>query len=158
MAGVKVTDLTTLATADPTDVMYIVDTSSNTSKQIEVGNMFASGTWTPTFDTFTDAIIDATLLAATYQRVGNVITCSMSLTLDVDFSAFNTGSFNFTLPFTTTTGVPCGSLSSSNITQRFNGAVRSSSTTKGRIVMSSEDTSLITSTASCHVLFQYEIN
>ena len=158
MAGVKVTDLTSLATADPTDVMYIVDTSSNTSKQIEVGNMFTSGTWTPTFDTFVDAIIDATLAAATYQRVGNVITCSMTLTLDVDFSANNTGSFNFTLPFTTTTGVPCGSLSSSNITQRFNGAVRSSSTTKGRIVMISEDTSLITSTASCHVLFQYEIN
>jgi hypothetical protein len=158
MAGVKVTDLTTLATADPTDVMYIVDTSSNTSKQIEVGNMFTSGSWTPTFDTFVDAIIDATLVAATYQRVGNVITCSMTLTLDVDFSANNTGSFNFTLPFTTTTGVPCGSLSSSNITQRFNGAVRSSSTTKGRIVMISEDTSLITSTASCHVLFQYEIN
>ena len=158
MAGVKVTDLTSLATADPTDVMYIVDTSSNTSKQIEVGNMFTSGSWTPTFDTFVDAIIDATLVAATYQRVGNVITCSMTLTLDVDFSANNTGSFNFTLPFTTTTGVPCGSLSSSNITQRFNGAVRSSSTTKGRIVMISEDTSLITSTASCHVLFQYEIN
>ena len=158
MAGVKVTDLTTLATADPTDVMYIVDTSSNTSKQIEVGNMFTSGSWTPTFDTFVDAIIDATLVAATYQRVGNVITCSMTLTLDVDFSANNTGSFNFTLPFTTTTGVPCGSLSSSNITQRFNGAVRSSSTTKGRIVMSSEDTSLITSVATCHVVFQYLID
>jgi hypothetical protein len=39
MAGVKVTDLTTLGTADPTDVMYIVDTSTNTSKQIEVGNV-----------------------------------------------------------------------------------------------------------------------
>jgi hypothetical protein len=158
MAGVKVTDLTSLATADPTDVMYIVDTSSNTSKQIEVGNMFTSGTWTPTFDTFVDAIIDATLAAATYQRVGNVITCSMTLTLDVDFSVNNSGNFNFTLPFPTTTGTPCGSLSSSNITQRFNGAVRSSSTTKGRIVMSSEDTSLITSVATCHVVFQYLID
>jgi hypothetical protein len=39
MAGVKVTDLTTLGTAASDDVMYIVDTSSNTSKQIEVGNI-----------------------------------------------------------------------------------------------------------------------
>jgi hypothetical protein len=39
MAGVKVTDLTPLATAASDDVMYIVDTSSNTSKQIEVGNV-----------------------------------------------------------------------------------------------------------------------
>jgi hypothetical protein len=158
MAGVKVTDLTVLPTADPTDVMYIVDTSSNTSKQIAVGDMFLSDSWTPTFDTFTDAIIDATLSSAIYQRVGNVITCSMSLTLDVDFSANNTGFCYFTLPFSTTTGTPSGSLSSSNITQRFNGAVRSSGTTKGRIVMTSEDTSLITSTATCHVIFQYLID
>jgi hypothetical protein len=39
MAGVKVTDLTTLGTAASDDVMYIVDTSTNTSKQIEVGNV-----------------------------------------------------------------------------------------------------------------------
>lgn len=39
MAGVKVTDLTTLGAADATDVMYIVDTSANQSKQIQVGNV-----------------------------------------------------------------------------------------------------------------------
>jgi hypothetical protein len=39
MAGVKVTDLTTLGTAASDDVMYIVDTSTNESKQIEVGNI-----------------------------------------------------------------------------------------------------------------------
>jgi hypothetical protein len=39
MAGVKVTDLTPLATAANDDIFYIVDTSSNTSKQIEVGNV-----------------------------------------------------------------------------------------------------------------------
>ncbi len=33
MAGVKVTDLTTLGAADATDVMYIVDTSANQSNQ-----------------------------------------------------------------------------------------------------------------------------
>jgi hypothetical protein len=53
MAGVKVTDLTPLATAASDDIFYIVDTSSNTSKQIEVQDIysgmpqFASGTYTP---------------------------------------------------------------------------------------------------------------
>ena len=39
MAGVKVTDLTSTSTAAANDVFYIVDTGSNTSKQIEVGNV-----------------------------------------------------------------------------------------------------------------------
>jgi hypothetical protein len=39
MAGVKVTDLTSTSTAASDDVFYIVDTSSNTSKQIEVGDV-----------------------------------------------------------------------------------------------------------------------
>jgi hypothetical protein len=39
MAGVKVTDLNTLGTAAANDVFYIVDTASNESKQIEVGNV-----------------------------------------------------------------------------------------------------------------------
>jgi hypothetical protein len=39
MAGVKVTDLTSTTTAAANDVFYIVDTGSNTSKQIEVGNV-----------------------------------------------------------------------------------------------------------------------
>ena len=39
MAGVKVTDLTSTTTAAANDVFYIVDTGSNTSKQIEVGDV-----------------------------------------------------------------------------------------------------------------------
>ena len=119
---------------------------------------FASGTWTPTFSTFTNAITDATLISATYQRVGNVVTCSITLSIEVDFSSDNNGSFNFTLPFSTTTGGACGSLSSSNITQQFNGAVRPSGTTQGRIVMGSEDALLVVPSATCHAVFQYEIN
>jgi hypothetical protein len=36
MAGIKVTDLPVLGAAAPDDVIYIVDTSTNTSKQITV--------------------------------------------------------------------------------------------------------------------------
>jgi hypothetical protein len=164
MAGVKITDLGTLTTAVDADLLYIVDVSDTTqspegtSKQIELGNILSSGTWTPTFSTFIGAVIDATLGAAFYSRVGNVVTCSISLSIDVDFSSDNIGSVQFTLPFATTTGNACGSLSSSNITKQFNGAVRPASTTQGRIVMGSEDTSLVTSTATCHAIFQYEVN
>ena len=158
MAGVKVTDLPAAASAASTDVMYIVDTGSNTSKQIEVGDMFSSGSWTPTFSTFIDAIIDATLAAAFYSRVGNIVTCSISLSIEVDFSGFNTGSFQFTLPFATTTNAASGSLSSSNTSKQFNGAVRPASTTSGRIVMGSEDTSFISLVTTCHAIFQYEVD
>ena len=65
MAGVKITDLTPLATAVSGDLLYIVDISDTTespqgtSKSIEVGNLIptipvlSSGTWTPTFSDFT---------------------------------------------------------------------------------------------------------
>ena len=163
MAGVKITDLTTITSAASDDLLYIVDVSNTTqspegtSSQIEVGNMFSSGTWTPTFSTFTGAVLDATLGAAYYSRVGNLFTCSISLSIDVDFSSDNIGSVQFTLPFATTTGGASGSLSSSNITKQFNGGVKSASTTQGRIVMGSEDTSLLT-TGTCHAIFQYEVN
>jgi hypothetical protein len=39
MAGVKVTDLPVLASAASDDVLYIVDTSTNQSRQIEVENL-----------------------------------------------------------------------------------------------------------------------
>ena len=42
MAGIKVTDLPVLAESAPDDVMYIVDTSTNTSKQIEVADISIS--------------------------------------------------------------------------------------------------------------------
>lgn len=39
MAGVKVTDLNALGSADANDVFYIVDTSANESKKIQVGDV-----------------------------------------------------------------------------------------------------------------------
>ena len=162
MAGVKITDLATLTTAVDADLLYIVDVSDTsqspegTSKQIELGNILSSGTWTPTFSTFTGAVLDATLNAAFYSRVGNIVTCSIYLSIDVDFSSDNNGNVQFTLPFATTTGGASGSLSSSNITKQFNGGVRPASSL-GRIVMQSEDTSLVF-LATCHAIFQYEVN
>ena len=102
MAGVKITDLGTLTTAVDADLLYIVDVSDlsqspqGTSKQIEVGNMFSSGTYTPTASAETNGIV-ATPNAATFIRVGSIVTCSIQLEIIVD-AGETTGSFELSLP------------------------------------------------------------
>ena len=103
MAGVKVTDLTTLGAADPTDVLYIVDTSTNTSKQIEVQNLVGglpdieSGAWnpTPTNTGGTNPVVG--ILRGNYSRVGTVVTCSLFIDLQMD-AAETVGTFTLDLP------------------------------------------------------------
>lgn len=105
MAGVKVTDLTTLATAANDDIFYIVDTSSNTSKQIEVQDIysgmpqFASGSFTPTFTDEVDCTVTA--LRGIYSRVNDVVTMSLYLSIALD-NAGGSGTFNVALPVAST--------------------------------------------------------
>jgi hypothetical protein len=102
MAGVKVTDLTTLGTADAADIMYIVDTSANQSKQIEVQNLYAgmpqfeSGSFTPTVSDETNNVV-VTPIQAFYQRLDNVVNCSYFLNVVLD-TGETTGAFNLSLP------------------------------------------------------------
>ena len=92
MAGVKVTDLSTLGAAAADDILYIVDTSTNTSKQIEVQNLVGglpdieSGDWspTPTNGGGTNPVI--TILKGNYSRVGTVVTCSLLLEVQMDIA------------------------------------------------------------------------
>ena len=101
MAGVKVTDLSTLGAATPTDILYIVDAVADQSKQIQVQNIydglpqFSSGEFTPVISGENDCT--ATCLRAIYSRVGNIVTCSyyMSITLDLTFTL---GSYNISPP------------------------------------------------------------
>jgi hypothetical protein len=103
MAGVKVTDLPPLGTAASDDVMYIVDTSTNTSKQIEVQNLVGglpdieSGDWspTPTNEGGTNPVI--TILKGNYSRVGTVVTCSLLLEVQMDI-AESVANFTLDLP------------------------------------------------------------
>jgi len=105
MAGVKVTDLTTLGAADATDVMYIVDTSANQSKQIELQNIysgmpqFESGTFTPTVsnETYNEVVIP---LATYYSRVNDVVNCTYYLEVQLDASEL-TAQFELSLPVAT---------------------------------------------------------
>jgi hypothetical protein len=103
MAGVKVTDLPALGTAASDDIMYIVDTSTNQSKKIEVQNLVGglpdieSGTWnpTPTNSGGTNPIV--TILRGNYSRVGSVVTCSLLYELEMD-GAESIGQFTLDLP------------------------------------------------------------
>lgn len=102
MAGVKVTDLTTLGVADPTDVMYIVDTSANQSKQIEVQNIFngmpqfESGSFTPTVSNETYGEV-VTPLATYYSRVNDVVNCTYFLDVALD-TGQTQAAFELSLP------------------------------------------------------------
>ena len=104
MAGVKVTDLTTLGAATATDILYIVDAVADQSKQIQVQNIydglpqFASGNFTPTISGENDCTVS--VLRALYSRVDNIVTCSYYIDFALD-PTFTTGSFNISPPVAT---------------------------------------------------------
>jgi len=102
MAGVKITDLSTITSAASNDLLYIVDVSNTTqspegtSSQIEVGNMFSSGTYTPTVSGVVNAIT-VTANYATFIKVGSIVNCSIQLEITMD-ALETTGSFELSLP------------------------------------------------------------
>ena len=96
MAGIKVTDLPVLGAAETDDVFYIVDTSTNTSKQIEVGNLFSSGTFTPTISNIQNSAT-INVIEGMYCRVGNVVTMTFGINVEMDVAESST-QFDFTLP------------------------------------------------------------
>jgi hypothetical protein len=106
MAGVKITDLGTLTTAVDADLLYIVDVSDTsqspqgTSKQIEVGNMFSSGTYTPTVSGEVNGIL-VTPNLATFIKVGSIVSVSAQIGIQLD-TAQTTGSFELSLPVAST--------------------------------------------------------
>ena len=102
MAGIKITDLTQLTTSASDDLLYIVDVSDTTespqgtSKQIELGDMFSSGTYTPTISAETNGIV-ATPNSATFIKVGSIVTCSIQMEITMD-AGETTGTFELSLP------------------------------------------------------------
>jgi hypothetical protein len=102
MAGVKITDLGTLTAPVADDLLYIVDVSDTsqspegTSKQIELGNILSSGSYTPTISGEVNGIV-VTVNSATFIRVGNIATVSAQLDITLDTGEV-TGAFEIELP------------------------------------------------------------
>jgi hypothetical protein len=103
MAGVKVTDLPALGTAAPDDILYIVDTTADQSRKIEVQNLFGGlpdiggGDFTSSATISGPNDCTVTCLRALYSRVNNIVTCTYYLSIALDLG-FTTGSFNIAPP------------------------------------------------------------
>lgn len=159
MAGIKITDLTALATAEAGDYLCIVDVSDTTqspegtTKKIEVGNIAVSGEWTPTFSGDDNACSNSSVVKAFYSRVGNIVTCTIYGTVDLDFSTFGEGTIQTTFPIASATPNPIGSVSI-GIEKQFNGYKNNTT----RLVFQSVDTSFINTDVEFFAVFQYEVN
>jgi len=89
MAGIKITDLAVLGTAASDDLLYIVDVSDTsqspqgTSKQIEVGNIVSSGTFTSTL-TFASGFLFTEANEGVWTKIGDTIHygCKIDFTLE----------------------------------------------------------------------------
>jgi hypothetical protein len=166
MAGVKITDLATLTTAVDADLLYIVDVSDTsqspegTSKQIEVGNLFSSGSYSPTISGYVNGI-NVTVNSATYIRVGNIATVSAQLEITMDTGEVD-GAFEIELPVASnfTSGKQLFGL----MQWSFQGTLAEIEflTIEGEITNNTCYVSLQTLTAAivmtyCTIQFQYEI-
>lgn len=163
MAGVKVTDLTTTTTAAVDDIFYIVDTSSNTSKQIEVQNIYSgmpqfdSGTFTPTVSNEAPNTTIINMNGGQYSRVGNVVT--MNCFFEVSFGVSDTSvQFNIDLPISsafTQTKQLMGIVTSNDFTNFQGGSLNADiANNLGIITVNGVAGSTIT---YVYAMFQYEI-
>jgi hypothetical protein len=166
MAGIKVTDLPVLGAAASDDVFYIVDTSTNTSKQIEVQDIFGgipdieSGSWnpTPTNTGGTNPIV--TIQGGNYSRVGGVVTCSLFFDLEMD-AAENNAQFELNLPIAsdfTNAKNAFGIIAYSGVGDgELGGWVIYSNTTNNKIVISVSSVTNAHPFQSLYAILQYVI-
>lgn len=110
-----------------------------------------SGTWTPTISSETGALSNVSISVAQYSKNGNIVTCTIRGTADVDFSADDTGSFAITFPIATATSNATG-VASTEQPNQCNGSIRNNA-----IAYASLDTSFIAS-IELYAIFQYEVN
>jgi hypothetical protein len=107
MAGVKITDLTSLGSATSDDLLYIVDVTDlsespqGTSKQIQVQNIASaigleSGTFNSTPSGETNGIL-VDFNRGTYMRIGGIVNCAIQIKITMD-AGQDTGSFDLSLP------------------------------------------------------------
>jgi hypothetical protein len=113
----------------------------------------ASGTWTPTFSGGVFALSNPVLNEAKYSRVGDIVTCTIRGSVDVDFTGLiNYGYFTFTFPITPISGVNAIGSANLDTANLCNGLVKQES-----IQFSSADTSFAGADLAFYAIFQYNI-
>jgi hypothetical protein len=161
MAGVKVTDLTPLATAANDDIFYIVDTSSNTSKQIEVQDIysgmpqFASGTFTPVESNVTNGATIA-IDAGTYSRVGDVVTMAFRMLVTMDTGEDST-EFNISMPVASDFSSRYQANGVINADAEYKSAVIEADTTNNLIIINISSVTAANPIQNAGVVLQYLI-
>lgn len=166
MAGVKITDLPTLTTAVNEDLLYIVDVSDTsqspqgTSKQIEVGNMFSSGSYTPIISAEVNGIV-VTPIAATFIKVGNIVSVSAQLDIVMDTGEV-TGTFEISIPVASnfTSQKQCFGLlqfSYSGVLAEIVGLTIGAEVTNNTCFVDLTAASPSANLAYCTIQFQYEV-
>ena len=164
MAGVKVTDLTSTSTAAANDVFYIVDTGSDTSKQIEVQNIYSgmpqfdSGQFTPTVSNETPGTTTINMNGGQFSRVNDIVTMNCWFSVAFGFSDSSV-TFNIDLPVAsnfTQTKQLMGIVTTSDSAGTFDaGAIVANTTSDlAEIIVSGTTGALI---EYVHAMFQYEI-
>ena len=163
MAGVKITDLGTLTTAVDADLLYIVDVSDTsqspqgTSKQIEVGNMFSSGTYTPTISAEINGIV-VTPNNTTFVKIGSLVTCFSQMEVQLD-TGETTGSFEISLPVASNFTNPkqcTGLMQYKVMSELVNGEI-TAETTNNTCAISLEVTTPTLNMSYLNIQFQYEV-
>lgn len=167
MAGVKITDLVTITEAASNDLLYIVDVSNvtqspqGTSSQIQLGNMFSSGSYSPTISGEVNGIA-VTPNSATYIKVGSIVTVSAQLEITMD-TGETTGAFEIELPvasnFTSTKqcfGLMQYSFGPGTLSEILQLDIRAE-TTNNTCAIELEVATAAANLAYCTLQFQYEI-
>jgi hypothetical protein len=166
MAGVKITDLGILTAPVAEDLLYIVDISDNsqspqgTSKQIELGNILSSSSYSPTISGETNNIA-VNVNAASYIRVGNIVTVSAQLGITMD-AGETTGAFEIELPVASdfTTVKQCFGIlqwSFAGILAEIVELSIGAEVTNNTCAVSLETTTAAIALEYCTLQFQYEI-
>ena len=144
MAGVKVTDLPVLVSAADNDVLYIVDTSDDLSKQIALSDVrdsigLVNGSYIPVVTTTSGAVLSAVAGNGFYTILGDIATVTIRGTASLDFSATSNGVVNVSLPVAFDTGFNVIGTLSIEDAKQFTGIVL----TNGELSFSSLDVSLL---------------
>jgi hypothetical protein len=97
---INVSTLPILNEAESDDILYIIDTSTGTSSQIELGNIVNSGSYTPLFAVQSGSFgVGAIGGVSWYNKSGNFV--QFFFKLRIEFDTDSIAYFRITLPFST---------------------------------------------------------